>query len=545
MRFVIIGNDGNIIPNSSIDAIDVNDARDMAMDIVPSGKFKDVAAVDSKEYQQAVQARGNAANVELEQTIKQKREKEMETAGGWSPIITPYTTRSQVAGDADKAKSEDERKVIAMGEASKDIWSLPGRVLTSVLPWGREIIGTDASGEPKRESYGSAVGRTAEDEGTNVGGSIARSPATAVAIPLSILAAPAVASVPFIEGALATGAVEGGLVGAGTSAFNYATDEDYTVADAVIETLLSAGIGSLIKGGSAKSIEKAKEMIKSSGDFSQNQIDYIYSKLGITRGGTTKNLEKSFPYEFDKLGDIEYSYRSKAPTDADNFPKVVRDILQADYEKGWQKGAEPAIDIGNVIPDETIYSYDRLIRNGIANRTINPEQAAKKFKILEEYKQWKQHLDQINTEMGDEPVDLNKIIKDAQYFYQKDPELGNIILDNIDAQYKMSYVKMMTDPELVTEGIELAPLADLKSKFLNLNTITQYTANPPVKVAPRPFRFGQPGSWVSQTAGRVVNTPESGKLVGNALDALRMPSIVSVQDVTAPEYLNLNQMRSK
>lgn len=437
---------------------------------------------------------------------------------------------------------------VSYGTMQRDVFSLPGRVITSALPWGREITGVDAKGEPVREDFGTAVGRTSEAEGTNFLGAIGRSPATGVAVPLSLLAAPAVASVPFIEGALATGAVEGGLVGAGTSAFNYATDEDYTIADAVIETLLSAGIGSLIKSGSAKSIEKAKNMIRSAGNFKRRQIDYIYNKLGITRGGTTKNLEESVPYEFDKLGDIEYSYRSKAPTDADNFPKVVRDILQADYEKGWQKGAEPAVDIGNVIPDETIYSYDRLIRNGIANRTINPEQAAKKFKILEEYKQWKQHLDQVNTEMGDEPVDLNKIIKDAQYFYQKDPELGNIILDNIDAQYKMSYVKMMTDPESATEGIELAPLADLKSKFLNLNTITQYTANPPVKVAPRPFNAMEPGSWVGQTAGRVVNTPESGKLVGNALQALRMPSIVATQDVTGnklPTYLNLNQMRSK
>lgn len=419
------------------------------------------------------------------------------------------------------------------GAAQRDVFSLPGRFLASRL-----------GGTNEGEDQWTSMGRTSEDEATNVGGGIVRSPATGVATLLAPLATMGVGALG-VSSPWLVGALEGGLVGAGTSAFNYTTDEDYTLADAAIETLLSAGIGSLIKGGSAKSIAKAKEMIKSAGDFTQNQIDYIYSKLGMTRSGTKANLEKSVPYEFDKLGDIEYSYRSKAPTDADNLPKSVRDVLQADFEKGWQKGAEQAVDIGNVIPDETIYSYEQSIRDGIADRTINPDQAAKKFKILEEYKQWKQHLDQVNTSRGDEAVDLNKLIKDAQYFYQKDPELGNIILNNIDAQYKMSYVKMMTDPEMATNGIELAPLADLKSKFLNLNTITKYTANPPTKATPRPFNVMEPGSYVGQTAGRVVNTPESGKLVGNALNMLRMPSIVATQDVTAPEYLNLNQMRSK
>lgn len=516
MRFVIIGNDGNIIPNSSIDAIDVNDARDMAMDIVPSGKFKDVAAVDSKEYQQAVQARGNVANVELEQTIKQKREKEMETAGGLSPIIAPYTTRSQVAGDADKAKSEDERKVIAMGEASKDIWSLPGRVLTSVLPWGREIIGTDASGEPKRESYGSAVGRTAEDEGTNVGGSIARSPATAVAIPLSILAGPAVGAMGISSTFLAGGA-EGGLVGAGTSAFNYATDEDYTVADAAIETFLSAGIGSLIKGGSAKSIEKAKNMIRSSGNFTQKQIDYIYSKLGITRGGTEQKLSKAVPERIGDVANIEYGDINPITGGRSTF--VTEDIA------------------GNIAKD-VAKAYQESIKMGRIHSGMNITEKRAKEAILKEFNE---SMDELSSdEYAEAGRYLYRLLEEAKYFYQKDPELGQILIDKIEEVYKLNYALMENAPM----NIKLAPMSDLTSKFGEVSATSQYLRSQPKPV--NVFESGGVGGFGTLAPNM---TPERLSNVGGALQALRMPSIVATQDVLGntaiPEYLNLNQMRSK
>lgn len=513
MKYVIIKNG---IPIETVEATDINEAMDAAV-LITNGVFDDVAEVGSEEYKTAVQARGAKASENMNTEIKASREKANNEAGGIAPYIAPYTQQAELAG-----------KESGMVEGAKDFYSLPGR-----------LIGT--AGEQTFESM-----KVPSEQREGMFEQMVTSPATGFAASLAPLAMLggggiiAAGGTPFIAGL-----GEGAIIGAGTSAFRGMTEEDYGIADAAVETILSTILGGTLRGASAAAINKAKSFINQSGKFTPSQIEYIYSKLGMTGGGTKPNLEKSVPYEFDKLGDIEYSYRSKAPTDADNLPKSVRDVLQADFEKGWQKGAEQAFDVGNVIPDETIHTYERSIRNGIANRTINPEQATNKFKILEEYKQWKQHLDQINTEMGDEPVDLNKLIKDAQYFYQKDPELGNIIIDNIEAQYKMNYVMMMADPELATNGLELAPLADLKSKFLNLNTITKYTANPPAKATPRTFKFMEPGSWASP-ATRAVNTPERARNVGNVVKALRMPSIVATQDVTKyPEYINLNQMRSK
>lgn len=403
---------------------------------------------------------------------------------------------------------------ISYGTMQRDVFSLPGRVITSALPWGREITSVDAKGEPVREDFGTAVGRTSEAEGTNFLGGIGRSPATGVAVPLSLLAAPAVASVPFIEGALATGAVEGGLVGAGTSAFNYATDEDYTVADAAIETLLSAGIGSLIKGGSAKSIEKAKNMIKSAGDFTQNQIDYIYSKLGITSGGTKTNLQTEASERIGDIANIEYGGLFNPET--------------------GKRSAYVSDALGVNIPKDVASKYEQSINMGMLHRNLNPAQAKDKRAILAEFNEWASELQKIDPSQSIKYLDV--LLEDAKYFYQKDPELGQLMLNKIEELYKLNY-KLMDNQGAVA----LAPMKDLTSGFGKISASTRYTVNPPKPV--KVFESGGVGGFGTLAPDI---TPERAKMVGNTLDALRMPSIVSVQDVTKyPEYLNLNQMRSK
>ena len=137
--------------------------------------------------------------------------------------LTPYT-----ASDVyDKPLSEVS---LMSGPAQRDVFSLPGRFIASRL-----------GGTNEGEDQWTSMGRTSEDEGTNFGGSVVRSPSTGVATALAPLAAMGVGATGLTSPWL-VGALGGGAVGAGTSGFNLASDEDYTIADAVIETLLSAGI---------------------------------------------------------------------------------------------------------------------------------------------------------------------------------------------------------------------------------------------------------------------------------------------------------------
>lgn len=402
---------------------------------------------------------------------------------------------------------------VSYGTMQRDVFSLPGRVITSALPWGREITGVDTKGEPVREDFVTAVGRTSEAEGTNFLGGIGRSPSTGVATLLAPLSAMGVGAAGFTSPWL-VGALEGGAVGAGTSGFNLATDEDYTIADAVIETLLSAGIGSLIKGGSAKSIEKAKNMIKSAGNFTQNQIDYIYNKLGITRGGTEQNLSRAVP---DRIGDaVNIEYGDVDPITGKPSVYVTEDIA------------------GN-IPKDVAKAYQESIKTARINRGMNIEEKRAKEAILKEFNESMDELSSVDyAEAGRY---LNRLLEEAKYFYQKDPELGQILLNEIEEVYKLNYALMENAPM----NIKLAPMSNLTSKFGDVSSTTTYLKNTPKPV--KVFESGGVGG-VGTLAPDI--TPERAKMLGNTLQALRMPSVVSVQDVTKyPEYLNLNQMRSK
>ena len=511
MRFVIIGNDGKIIPNSSIDAIDANDARDMAMDIVPSGQFTDVASVNSKEYQNAVQARGKVESEQMNKNIKMAREGQMERDGGVSPYVAPYTREAELAG-----------REPGMVEGAKDFFSLPGRFIATA---GESDFESMKVPSEKREG-------TIEQ--------IVTSPATGVGVALTPLAMMAgggigasqlLANSPRLAPWL-VGAGEGATIGAGTSAFRGMTEEEYGIADAAAETILSSLLGSGLKFGSDKFASVAKNMISKAGKFTDDQIKYLYSKLGITKGGTEKNLATEVEQNLSNIGDISYKYQTKMPTTEDNLPKSVRDILTKEHKKGIQIGNEPAMDINNVIPDEVAYSYEQNIKTAMMDRKITPAQAKEKLNVLNEYKQWSDELKRLNIE--NEPVELSKIIQDAKYFYSRDPELGKIILDNINAQYKMNYAMMMSDPS-IADNVTLEPLSDLSSKFGKALTASEYANNLPTPQAV--FKNGGVmglGSIIPDV------TPERAKLLSSSLEALRMPSTVAVQDV-----VNLNQMRSK
>lgn len=172
---------------------------------------------------------------------------------------------------------------------------------------------------------------------------------------------------------------------------------------------------------------------------------------------------------------------------------------------------------------------------------MNIEEKRAKEAILKEFNESMAELS--SGEYDEAGRYLDRLLEEAKYFYQKDPELGQIMLNKIEDIYKLNYDLMANAPY----DIKLAPMSDLTSKFGEVSATSRYLANPPVKVAPRPFSAVEPGSWVGQTAGRVVNTPERARLVGNALQALRMPSIVSTQDALSntevPEYLNLNELK--
>ncbi len=398
----------------------------------------------------------------------------------------------------DKPLSEVE---LMSGASQRDVFSLPGRFLASRL-----------GGTNEGEDQWTSMGRTSEDEGTNFGGSIVRSPATGVATLLAPLATLGVGALG-VSSPWLVGALEGGLVGGGTSAFNYATDEDYTLADAAIETLLSAGIGSLIKGGSAKSIAKAKEMIKSAGDFTQNQIDYIYSKLGITSGGTKTNLQTEASERIGDIANIEYGGLFNPETGKRS--EYVSDAL------------------GVNIPKDVASKYEQSINMGMLHRNLNPAQAKDKRAILAEFNEWASELQKIDPSQSIKYLD--GLLEDAKYFYQKDPELGQLMLNKIEELYKLNYQLMDNQG-----AVALAPMKDLTSGFGKISASTRYTANPPKPV--KVFESGGVGG-VGTLAPDI--TPERAKLVGSTLQALRMPSIIATQDVTAPDYLNLNQMRSK
>ena len=92
----------------------------------------------------------------------------------------------------DKPLSEVE---LMSGAAQRDVFSLPGRFIASRL-----------GGTNEGEDAWTSMGRTSEDEGTNFGGSIVRSPSTGVATALAPLAAMGVGvtgiASPWLAGAL-------------------------------------------------------------------------------------------------------------------------------------------------------------------------------------------------------------------------------------------------------------------------------------------------------------------------------------------------------
>ena len=388
---------------------------------------------------------------------------------------------------------------------TRDAFSLPGRTLSSWL-----------GGTTEGEDQWRAMGRTSEDEGTNFGGSIVRSPSTGVATTLAPLASLA-GGAAGIANLFGAGALEGGLIGAGTSTYNYATNPEYTVLDGVAETLLSAGIGSLLSGGSASAIKRAKDMIRKAGNFTKDQVEYIYSRLGtLTNKQTTDNLTREVP---ERIGDIaNIKYENLIDPQEEAWRRAIT---------GQKKHQYITTDLGGTLGKDITKEYEDVIRMGVIHRTLNPAQVREKQAVLAEFNQWMSEVDKADRMTGRKYLD--RWLEDAKYFYNKDPQLGQIMLDKVQKAYEMNYQLMENTPQGM---IKMEPMSNLTSDFRKISATTDYVRNPYTPTSSRNFAFTEPGSWIESTVGRAINTTEKAKTTSQLLSTLKMPSLVAAQDVT-------------
>ena len=420
--------------------------------------------------------------------------------------FAPYTAESFASRNLEDYPSLDLPLVGRVPfPDTRDAFSLPGRTLSSWL-----------GGTNDGEDQWRAMGRTSEDEGTNFGGSVVRSPSTGVATALAPLAS-LVGGAAGITNLFGAGALEGGLIGAGTSTYNYATNPEYTVLDGVAETLLSAGIGSLLSGGSASAIKRAKDMIRKAGNFTKDQVEYIYSRLGtLTHKQTTDNLAREVP---ERIGDVA-NIRYKNILRVGDSPEIKIPGAPSDH-------VYVTTDLGGTIGNDVIKTFERDITDGIFHRTLTPAQVREKQAILEEFKQWMSTVDKVDPRNGRKYLD--RWLEDAKYFYKKDPRLGQIMLNKVQKAYEMNYQLMENTP---LGMIELEPLSNLTSDFGKISATTDYLGTPHTPAPTRNFSVTEPGSWLESTVGRAINTPEKAKTTSELLSTLKMPSLVATQDVT-------------
>lgn len=375
---------------------------------------------------------------------------------------------------------------ISNGSKVRDALSYPGRVLASYAPFG---IGRNEGETPE-----DAMGRTSEDEGTNFGGSVVRSPATMASLPLLPIAeitGPAIGGL--VQGSryapAIVGATEGATISAPVATMNYATDEDYSKLDAVAETVFGALLGAGFKAGSKAFMEKAKTMIAKAGNYTKDQIDYIYSKLGkFTQRGTKENLQGDIP---TKLGDVA---------------KVADVDLNADISKRvasrYKAGIESARKTGEMTPSE--YKAKSALLDEFNSAMDDLKKLYDPGEGTEGY---------IKKAFGQDTPKLSALLNDAKYFYEKDPKLGQIMLDEIDrirGSFSNRYM-----PDDYTTGT-------LSDKLDKITASTRYMEKPAEPV----------------TGGSILGTtipsmsPEVARTSSRLLEGLKMPSLVGAQDIT-------------
>lgn len=449
-----------------------------------------VKVLSDKEYQDRVTSRGESASKQMQKNIELAREAEQIKSHPTMSALFPYTAKHNIETGGEQpftkkgypSMEDIDEKGIYTSPISKegfqaglrDFYSLPGRALTrsdagDLIGFG----GIEQMGvlPEKREGF---IDRTLS------------SPELGASVVLTPLALAAGAP---IGGALASGAVEGAVLGAGTSAFQYATEKDYSIADGVVETILSAALGAGLKKGSKAFIDKAKSIIATNRGLTQEQVNIIYSKLGITQKGTEKNIRKDISGD---ISDLAYT-TTREGTTLPSGEKILPTTDMAREVKG---------DMVSRIVAPLKQDLDMSRAQGI----LSYEEYLAKSEMLERFVKSTNNIKSL-TDKGQKPY-LGGYLKEAEYYATRYPELSDRIL-------------LATGNDL-SQARGGGPALDFKEQVGDILTLSRYASEPPAIPALPSFEVTKPMSWVSP-ARALVSTPERSKVVGESAKALRGP----------------------
>lgn len=301
---------------------------------------------------------------------------------------------------------------LSYGAMQKDVFSLPGRTLTSLLPWGRSIVGTDAQGEVKRESISDAIGRTSEDEGTNLGGAIGRSPVTGATIAAAPFipeivgaATPGVITATRFGTPIVTGLTEGAVAsGAGTT-----LSDNYSSKNATIDfgvSLLLPIVGQGLKIASrARAENLIKSTLKDNGvDASDDVIEGIYSRI-FESGSVIPSAKAAGK----KIQDENMAYLTKemepgaflnAASDKDAIVEGIRGSLgKASNSMKPRSLNEASKDIGRI---NEFFTKQKMLEEstGPAGKITNEEYQKHMLDLIQEYSDIPELMDKVRATLS-------------------------------------------------------------------------------------------------------------------------------------------------
>lgn len=462
-----------------------------------------VKVLTDKEYQDRVSTRGEKASQSMQKEIELSREAEQIKSHPTLSALFPYTAQHNIktGGESDNLIDYPDYREIASGDVIptpiskegfqaglRDFYSLLGRAMTrsdagDLIGFG----GVEQMGVLPEEREG-FIDRTLS------------SPELGASVVLTPLALAAGAP---ISGALASGAVEGAALGAGTSAFQYATEKDYSLVDGVIETILSAALGAGLKKGSKAFIDKAKSIIATNRGLTKAQVDLIYNKLGLTQKGTEKNIRSGIS---EDISDLAYTTTREGAT-LPSGERVLPTTEMAREVKGdmVSRIVAPLQSDLDIARSQGILSYEEyLAKSEMLQRFIK---STNNIKTL--------------TEKGKKPY-LGGYLKEAEYYATRYPELSDRIL--------------MATGQDISNAKGGGPALDFKDRVGDILTLSRYASEPPARTALPSFELTRPVSWVSP-ARSLVSTPERSKIVGESAKALRGPllGMYNVSDAVPQE----------
>lgn len=460
--------------------------------------------LSEKEYQDRVASRGDSASKSMQKDIELAREAEQIKSHPTLSALFPYTAKHNIETGGEQpftkkgypSMEDIDEKGMYTSPLSKeglqaglrDFYSLPGRAMTrsdagDLIGFG----GVEQMGVLPEEREG-FIDRTLS------------SPELGASVVLTPLALAAGAPIGW---SLASGAVEGTVLGAGTSAFQYATEKDYSIADGVVETILSAALGAGLKKGSKAFIDKAKSIIASNRGLTQEQANLIYSKLGMTQKGTGKNIRKDTPSD---ISDLAYTTTREGAI----LPSGERVL--------------PTIEMGREVKGDMVSRIVAPLKQDLdmsrAQGILSYEEYLAKSKMLERFVKSTDNIKTL-TEKGQKPY-LGGYLKEAEYYATRYPELSDRIL--MATGNDLSYARG-GDPAMV-----------FKDQVSDILTLSRYASEPPAGSSIPSFEVTKPSSWVSP-ARSLVYTPERSKIVGESAKALRGPllGMYNVSDAVPQE----------